>query len=126
MTEDGFLRSVRLPRSVPRDFNAQTLKIIRAEISRFRISFDHASGFTRRVWRRLMRIPPGEVMTYAEVAREIGSPRAARAVGMACAANPLLLAVPCHRVVASRGPGGFRAGLAWKKKILDLERAELG
>jgi O-6-methylguanine DNA methyltransferase len=76
------------------------------------------------VWEAIRQIPFGQTVTYQELAARIGSPGAARAVGGACAANRLLLAVPCHRVVACRGLGGFALGLAWKRKLLALEAAE--
>ena len=63
--------------------------------------------FQQRVWEALRAIPPGEVRTYAEVARSIGAPRAVRAVASACARNPVALLVPCHRVVAAGGMGGY-------------------
>lgn len=84
------------------------------------------SAFHRAVWRQLLRIPPGQVRTYGQVARDLGRPGAARAVGRACAANPIPLLVPCHRVVASGGrPGGFSAGLEWKRRLLAGEGVEM-
>ncbi len=84
--------------------------------------------FQRRVWRALRAIPPGEVRTYGELARQLGS--SARAVGGACRANPLPLVVPCHRVVAAGGPGGFAgrtqgAALALKRRLLAREGVRL-
>jgi methylated-DNA-[protein]-cysteine S-methyltransferase len=61
--------------------------------------------FQRRVWRVLRRIPPGHTRSYGDIAGELGT--SARAVGNACRANPLLLLIPCHRVVAAHGRGGF-------------------
>ncbi len=85
---------------------------------------DLGSGtpFQRRVWEELRRIPAGRTRTYGEVALALGSRGAARAVGGACAANPVPLLVPCHRVVGRAGPGGFSAGLPWKERLLALER----
>ncbi len=84
------------------------------------------TAFQRKVWKAIARIPFGKVKTYGEIAREIGSPNAARAVGAACGANPLPLFVPCHRVVASNGAlGGFSGGLGIKKKLLRLENVTL-
>jgi AraC family transcriptional regulator of adaptative response/methylated-DNA-[protein]-cysteine methyltransferase len=81
-----------------------------------------ASAFQQRVWRALQAIPPGQTRTYAEVARAIGRPTAARAVARACATNPVALVVPCHRVVpATGGPGGYRWGSDRKEKILARE-----
>ena len=68
------------------------------------------TAFQRRVWRRLQAIPYGEVMTYGALARELGS--SARAVGNACRRNPLPLVIPCHRVVAARGIGGYAGATA--------------
>lgn len=79
--------------------------------------------FQKRVWAALSRIPRGETKTYAEVARMIGQPKAARAVGAACGANPVPFLIPCHRVVASGGIGGFGLGLPVKKRLLALEGA---
>jgi len=78
--------------------------------------------FQRAVWRALREIPYGEVRTYGEVARTIGKPGAARAVGNACGANPWPIIVPCHRVVASDGLGGYSAGPRWKRLLLTIER----
>lgn len=74
--------------------------------------------FEARVRRALLRIPPGRTATYAEVARAAAARRGARAVGRACASNPVPLLVPCHRVVAAAGLGGFSAGLRWKRLLL--------
>lgn len=79
------------------------------------------TGFDRAVWEALRRIPAGEVRTYAEVARAVGAPRGARAVGNACGRNPVPVVVPCHRVVAAGGIGGFGLGLALKRRLLALE-----
>jgi AraC family transcriptional regulator, regulatory protein of adaptative response / methylated-DNA-[protein]-cysteine methyltransferase len=84
-----------------------------------------ASVFERRVWQELRRIPLGETRTYGEVARAIGKPGAARAVGRACALNPVSIVVPCHRVVRGDGqPGGYRWGIARKHALLAAEREQ--
>jgi AraC family transcriptional regulator of adaptative response/methylated-DNA-[protein]-cysteine methyltransferase len=78
--------------------------------------------FQQKVWRALRAIPPGQTLTYCEVAAAIGHPLAARAVASACAANSLAVAVPCHRVVRSDGSlGGYRWGVARKEKLLARE-----
>jgi methylated-DNA-[protein]-cysteine S-methyltransferase len=84
------------------------------------------TAFQRRVWRALRRIPSGRVMTYGELARKLKT--SARAVGNACRANPVPLFVPCHRVVAADGQGGFMgrrggAAVALKTWLLAHERA---
>jgi AraC family transcriptional regulator, regulatory protein of adaptative response / methylated-DNA-[protein]-cysteine methyltransferase len=79
--------------------------------------------FQRKVWDELRRIPRGETRTYSEIARAIGEPRAVRAVGSACGANPVALVVPCHRAVRTDGGlGGYAWGLPRKKKLLALEK----
>ena len=82
-----------------------------------------ATAFQWRVWQALTRIPAGETRSYAEIARAIGEPHAARAVGRACGANKLALIVPCHRVVRADGaPGGWRWGAVRKQTLLERER----
>lgn len=77
--------------------------------------------FQREVWNCLKTIPHGEVLTYQQVAQRIGRPRAARAVGNALRQNPVCVLIPCHRVVARNGPGGFGGGLPLKRHLLALE-----
>ena len=80
--------------------------------------------FQQRVWRVLQQIPYGTTCTYGEIATTIGNPRASRAVGMACNKNPLLLIVPCHRVVGANGTlTGFAYGTDAKQWLLELERS---
>ena len=82
----------------------------------------HATAFRRRVWEALRRIPFGETRSYGQIAAAVGAPAAARAVGTACATNPVAVVVPCHRVVASDGSlGGYAYGLARKRQLLDAE-----
>jgi methylated-DNA-[protein]-cysteine S-methyltransferase len=91
---------------------------------RFRVRLDLRAGtpFQRAVWRLLQTIPRGQTRSYGWVARQLGRPGAARAVGAACGANPVPILVPCHRVVAGNGTlGGFRSGLSWKRRLLALE-----
>lgn len=82
------------------------------------------TAFQARVWRALQAIPPGETVSYAELARRIGAPKSVRAVAGACAANPLAVAVPCHRVVRTDGGlSGYRWGVERKRALLERERA---
>jgi AraC family transcriptional regulator of adaptative response/methylated-DNA-[protein]-cysteine methyltransferase len=82
------------------------------------------TAFQRRVWEALRQIPPGQTASYADVAARLGSPRAVRAVAGACAANPLAVAIPCHRVVAKGGGlGGYRWGVGRKQRLLEREGA---
>jgi len=86
------------------------------------------SDFQRAVWAELRRIPPGKTLSYGEVARRLGhAPRThARAVGQAVGANPVAVAIPCHRVVgANGGSGGYHWGLARKQALLAREGVSL-
>lgn len=81
--------------------------------------------FHRRVLARLRKVPPGETVTYGDLAAEVGRPGGARAVGNAVASNPVPLVVPCHRVVAADGLGGYGAGkgVETKRRLLKIEGA---
>ncbi len=84
----------------------------------------HPSGteFQQLTWRALQTIPYGETRSYQQIARQIGRPKAARAVGMANSKNPLPLLIPCHRVIGASGKlVGFAAGIEIKQKLLELE-----
>ena len=86
------------------------------------LDLDGQPLFRRKVWGVLRTIPYGRVRSYGWVARKLGTPLAARAVGGACGDNPIPLIVPCHRVVGGDGSlGGFSGGLATKKRLLRLE-----
>jgi AraC family transcriptional regulator of adaptative response/methylated-DNA-[protein]-cysteine methyltransferase len=83
------------------------------------------TAFQRRVWLVLQEIPPGDTVSYAGIASRIGKPTAARAVAKACAANPIAVAIPCHRVVRGNGQlGGYRWGVERKRVLLERERKE--
>ncbi|MDQ1536444.1 MAG: methylated-DNA-[protein]-cysteine S-methyltransferase [Actinomycetota bacterium] len=85
------------------------------------------SDFQQRVWAALQDIPYGETESYGELAERIGSPGAARAVGLANGRNPIGIVIPCHRVVGSQGNlTGYGGGLERKKQLLDLELAVSG
>ena len=95
------------------------------DAARLRIPYDLAEGtpLQRAVWLAIARIPYGETISYTTLAERVGFPRAVRAVASACGANPIPLAIPCHRVIAKDGSmGGFSlGGLAIKEKLLALE-----
>jgi methylated-DNA-[protein]-cysteine S-methyltransferase len=83
------------------------------------------SGFQKRVWAELVKIPFGETISYGELARRIGNPAASRAVGRANATNPIALIVPCHRVIGSNGKlTGYAGGIDLKEKLLAWERSQ--
>jgi AraC family transcriptional regulator, regulatory protein of adaptative response / methylated-DNA-[protein]-cysteine methyltransferase len=80
------------------------------------------TAFQRRVWLALQQIPAGDTVSYADVASRVGKPKAARAIARACAANPVAVAIPCHRVVRGNGQlGGYRWGLERKRVLLERE-----
>ena len=86
----------------------------------------HGTPFQVAVWEEMFRIPYGETWTYGELARTVGRPQAARAVGAACGANPVAVIVPCHRVVGSNGSlVGYGGGVATKEWLLALEQGQL-
>ncbi|HWR82849.1 MAG TPA: methylated-DNA--[protein]-cysteine S-methyltransferase [Candidatus Deferrimicrobium sp.] len=102
----------------------QLTAYLRGRQKKFTLKLDlHMAPFHRRVLAQVARIPYGKTMTYGAVASAIGNPRASRAVGNANARNDLPLVIPCHRVVASTGLGGYGGGLGLKKKLLRLEGA---
>ncbi len=81
------------------------------------------TAFQKKVWEALIKIPYGETRTYKDIALEIGSPNACRAVGGANNKNPILIAVPCHRVIGKSGDlVGFAGGIELKKLLLELEK----
>lgn len=107
---------------------------LKAKLQRYfdgqRVLFDEpldlmgATAFQRRVWLAVRDIPYGETRSYSQIARQVGSPGAARAVGQAMAANPLPIIVPCHRVIGSAGDlRGFGGGLDLKRRLLEMEGA---
>lgn len=82
----------------------------------------HGTAFQRSVWQALSKVRSGDTITYSELAKRLDKPRAVRAVASACAANPLAMAVPCHRVLRSDGGiSGYRWGVERKKQLLQLE-----
>ena len=87
------------------------------------LDLSQGTDLERMVWAFLQRIPAGATRSYSEVAKAIGRPQAARAIGRACGANPIPVLVPCHRVVTAGGRlGGYSGGLHWKRWLLDRER----
>lgn len=86
----------------------------------------HGTVFQQKVWQALRQIPPGQTLSYAELAQRIGAPKAARAVAGACAANPVAVIIPCHRIVRNDGGlSGYRWGVERKHALLIKEKAEL-
>ena len=84
--------------------------------------FMEGTDFQKKVWHALTEIPYGEVRSYSQIAEKIGSPKAARAVGMANHVNPVPVIVPCHRVIGKNGkPVGYAGGLDMKARLLEIE-----
>lgn len=91
--------------------------------SSFTPDYAGMTPFRKRVMEELRKVPAGSTVTYGQLAAAAGSPGAARAVGNVMAMNPVPLLVPCHRVVATDGLGGFAGGLDVKRALLELEKA---
>lgn len=132
--QDFFEKAVRASRVKPvrddarlQDTAKELENYFKGRIHKFRSKIDLGgmTPFQQRVLRALLEIPYGTVRSYQWVAERIGNPLACRAVGAACAANPVPILVPCHRVIAKAGTlGGFSAGLQIKQRLLDLERGD--
>jgi len=132
-SDEAFARSLYRKYHRPAVRDAHPPQALRRALRRFCGAFDAFSGpvdlslvgpFERMVLERLRAIPRGHVRTYRDIAREIGHPGAVRAVGNACARNPVPLIVPCHRVVRTDGGlGGYslRGGTALKRRLLERE-----
>lgn len=82
----------------------------------------HGTAFQKSVWNALTEIPYGSTKTYGMIAKEIGSSKAARAVGRACHCNPIVIVIPCHRVIGTNGSlTGFAGGIPVKENLLQME-----
>jgi methylated-DNA-[protein]-cysteine S-methyltransferase len=105
---------------------AQLEEYVRGERRRFELDLaPEGTDFEQRVWSELRRIPFGATDTYGEIARRLGDPAAAQAVGAANASNPIAIIVPCHRVIGSDGDlTGYAGGLDRKKWLLDMESGQ--
>jgi O-6-methylguanine DNA methyltransferase len=90
------------------------------------LDLSRGTAFQLSVWKSLLQINLGRTQSYSDIAKAIGKPKAVRAVGGACGANPVPLLVPCHRVLAAnRKIGGFSGGLGWKEKLLAREGVDV-
>jgi methylated-DNA-[protein]-cysteine S-methyltransferase len=109
------------------DVRRQLEEYFAGERTAFDVELDMSGpDFERLVWRALLDIPYGETSSYGELARHIGHPDAARAVGVANARNPIAVIVPCHRVIGADGSlTGYGGGLERKRLLLDLESGVL-
>lgn len=102
---------------------AQLIAYFEGRLTVFDLPLDFGSGFAEKVRRAMVAIPYGQTRQYGDLAREIGAP--AQAIGQACGANPVPVLIPCHRILAAKGLGGFSAkgGVESKVFLLRLERA---
>jgi methylated-DNA-[protein]-cysteine S-methyltransferase len=139
--KDGLLRIDMVPRDSPPlvdpgwERNDSALRPAREQLAAYfageRFHFDllldlAGTPFQKRVWQELLQIPYGATISYVELARRVGQPKAARAVGSANGRNPIAIVIPCHRVIAADGSlGGYGGGLDRKKWLLDHEAAVL-
>ncbi|HOX29815.1 MAG TPA: methylated-DNA--[protein]-cysteine S-methyltransferase [Candidatus Paceibacterota bacterium] len=103
-----------------RQLNAYLLK----ELKEFSVPLaPKGTNFEQRVWKAIELIPYGKTASYQDVAKNIGNAQSARAVGTACAKNPVLIFIPCHRIIAKNGSfGGYKKGSALKTWLLNLEK----
>jgi AraC family transcriptional regulator of adaptative response/methylated-DNA-[protein]-cysteine methyltransferase len=103
---------------------SQTIAFLEAPEGGLDLPLDvQGTAFQHRVWKALQNIPAGSTASYGEIGRQIGKPKAARAVAGACASNPIAVAIPCHRVVKSDGGlGGYRWGIERKRALLEREK----
>ncbi|MHC4914201.1 MAG: methylated-DNA--[protein]-cysteine S-methyltransferase [Planctomycetota bacterium] len=140
--ENGKLTALRLPGTWRRAKKPPILKaqegragrVLLGELGRYlsgkRVKFTvpiapRGTEFQRRVWKAMRRVPWGRTVSYGQLAKTAGSPRATRAAGSACGANRIVIVNPCHRITAAKGLGGFGSGLAWKRRLLRLEGHDL-
>lgn len=107
---------------------AQVLAFLSGDATLGKLPLDiRGTVFQQRVWGALRQIPRGETRTYKDIATAIGAPKAVRAVGSACGANPVALVIPCHRALRTDGGlGGYAWGLQRKQKLLTIERKRQG
>lgn len=109
---------------MPPGFHRELKNYFQGKLKRFSFGtvFLIGTPFEKKVWKTLRTIPYGDLRSYAWVARKIGLPKAARAVGRANGKNPIPIVIPCHRVISSNGGiGGYSGEVAFKRKLLKLE-----
>ena len=117
----------KIPAQVRRWHRATTVAVKRTLTGRAAgalppLDLSRGTEFQRRVWNAMKKIRVGRTQSYGEIARAIGKPKAVRAVGGACGANPIPVLIPCHRVLAANKKlGGFSGGLEWKRTLLARE-----
>ena len=119
---------IRQNRSMPSPLQREVDKQMREYFEGKRKEFDlplrpEGTVFQKKVWNALLEIPFGETRSYQDIANAVGSPKACRAVGMANHQNPIIIVIPCHRVIGKNGKlVGYGGGLSMKEKLLLLEK----
>ena len=110
--------------SANREIMKQLSEYFDGKRTRFELPLDvEGTAFQKSVWNELLRIPYGETRSYGDIAKALGKPAAARAVGMANHNNPVAIVIPCHRVVGQNGSlTGYAGGLQLKEQLLSIER----
>ena len=118
-----FPRTILVEDKAMKKLAADIVKLIKNPRSKVNLKLDiRGTEFQKRVWDAVRKIPYGNTLSYADIARKINAGRAMRAVGTACGANNLAIVIPCHRVVRSDGSvSGYAWGKARRQKLLDLE-----
>lgn len=117
------LYAVRFPAIRKGQASGDCLSPLLRKLRYAKLDLSGYTDFQRRVYRALVRVPAGKVVSYGELARRAGFPKAARAVGTAMKKNRLPIAIPCHRVIKADGSlGQYGPGVDWKRKLLEQER----
>jgi methylated-DNA-[protein]-cysteine S-methyltransferase len=106
-------------------YTAELMDYLQGKRMEFKAPFDlHGTPFQKEVWEALSQVSYGETKTYSDIAQDINKPASVRAVAAAIGANPLLISIPCHRVIGKNGKlTGYRGGLDMKTKLLELEKS---
>lgn len=108
----------------------ETINELEEYFNGIRTNFDipiklEGTDFQKKVWNEMKNIPYGKVVSYGELAKLVGRPKAVRAIGSVCHNNKILILIPCHRVVAKNSLGGFGCGIDMKIRLLELENVNL-
>lgn len=129
--ENNFIIGITLDNVTPGPYNktpliTKTIEELEEYFRGTRKTFDipinpHGTLFQKKVWMEMKQIPYGKTLSYGELAKIINNPKSCRAIGGACHKNPILIIIPCHRVVAKNGLGGFGCGIDMKKELLKKE-----
>lgn len=105
-------------------YETELIDYLQGKRCEFNMPMDfHGTEFQKTVWKTLEKVPFGKIVTYTDIAKQMNRPDAVRAVGTAIGANPMLITIPCHRLIGKSGEErGYRGGLDMKKRLLELEK----